>query len=140
MILKLAKAQAGATKIQCAILSRSGACQLNMSPASGFDCPFRIEPRESVISAKKCIDAIDWECVQIYRRFFFATEQIGSRVKCPTLTHRIVCRTRKLWGTFEVAAFWLSISDRTIAIINTALGAIMRSSYRLQNLENLAEI
>ena len=74
------------------------------------------------------------------QEIFFASEQIGSRVKCPTLTHRIVWRTRKLWGTFEVAAFWLSISDRTIAIIKTALGAIMRSLHQLQNLENLAEI
>ena len=52
-ILKLAEAKAEAAKIQFAISSRSGACQLNMSPASGFDYPhIRIKSRESTISVR----------------------------------------------------------------------------------------
>ena len=35
------------------------------------------------------------------------------------------------WGVFEVTTFWLSISNRTFVTKNTALGATLRSSHRL---------
>ena len=84
-VLKLTEARAEAIKIQCAISSRSGACQLNMSPASGFDYPhIRIESRESASSAGSCKGKQLQMCT-VCKRFFLTAEKVDSRVKCPTL-------------------------------------------------------
>jgi len=122
MILKLAKAGAGAIKIQCAILSRSGTCQLDMSPASGFDYPhFQIEPREPTNSAR-----------ELQHKNFFA-DRLRSRVKCP----RVKCPTlisncladATTGGGVRVCiarvylAFWLGLCNRTIATNGTQLWA-----------------
>ena len=86
LVLKLAEARAEAAKIQCAISSRSGACQLNMSPASGFDYPhIGIESRESASSAGSCKGNQLRMCT-VCKEFFLTAEEFGSRVKCPTLT------------------------------------------------------
>ena len=86
LVLKLAEARAEAVKIQCAISSRSGACQLNMSPASGFDYPhIGIESRESASSAGSCKGNQLRMCT-VCKEFFLTAEEFGSRVKCPTLT------------------------------------------------------
>ena len=85
LVLKLAKARAEAIEIQCAISSRSGACQLNMSPASGFDYPhIRIESRESASSVGSYKGRQRQICA-ICKRFFLTAEEVGSWVKCPTL-------------------------------------------------------
>ena len=143
LVLKLAKARAEAIKIQRAISSRSGACQLNMSPASGFDYPHsRIESRESVSSAGSCKGKQRQMCA-ICKRFFLTAEEVGSWVKCPTLmSHCLASATTvvvvRLVGAFEVVAVWLSINNRTMVTKDLALGANyfanLRSSYRIQNL------
>ena len=98
MILKLAKAGAGAIEIQCAILSRSGACQLIMSPASGFDFPhIRIEPRESTISVESC-ERKRLQICAICKEFFLAVEEVSSRVKCPTSDIELFGERENLWG------------------------------------------
>ena len=91
-ILKLAEAKAEAAKIQFAISSRSGACQLNMSPASGFDYPhIRIKSRESTISVRSGERKRMRRCA-ICKGIFFRHREVGSRVKCP----RVKCPTLKL--------------------------------------------
>ena len=128
MILKLAKAGAGAIKIQCAILSRSGACQLNMSPASGFDYPhIRIEPRESTISAESCKRKRLQICA-ICKEFFLASEEVSSRVKCPIwksncLANAITCGGVRSCKFACSVAISCRVCNRTIAIRRKALSA-----------------
>ena len=100
LVLKLTEARAEDIKIQCVISSCSGACQLNMSPASGFDYPhIRIESRESASSAGSCKGKQLQMCT-VCKRFFLTAEEVGSRVKCPTLTsHCLLFGERdNLWG------------------------------------------
>ena len=144
MILKLTKAGAGAIKIQCAILSRSGACQLDMSPASGFDYPhIRIEPRESAISAESCKRKRLQICA-ICKEFFLAAEEVSSRVKCPTLDIELFGERDNVWGRSKLqVACSVAISCKVLQSYNCdrrdeALSATLRSSYQQIGYKNLA--
>ena len=118
----MAKAGAGAIKIQCAIVSRSGACQLDMSPASsGFDYPhIRIEPRESASSAGSSKGKQRQMCT-VCKRFFLAAEEVGSRVKCPTLISYCLADVRACGGV-RGCSLRLSINNRTMTIKEIGFG------------------
>ena len=104
--MKMAKAGAGAIKIQCAILSRSGTCQLDMSPASGFDSypHFRIEPRESMSSAGTRQNKATANMRDL-QEIFFAAEEVSSRVKCPTPTLHCLTNATTYGGRSRLQPF-----------------------------------
>ena len=107
-VLKVTKAGADSTKIQFAISSRSGACQLNMSPSSGFDYPhIRIEPRESASSGGSCKRKQLQMCT-ICKRVVWPRKKLALGLNVP-LWHRIVWRTRQLVGSFEVVTLWWTV-------------------------------
>ena len=148
LIFKLAKAGAGAIKIQCVILSISGSCQLDMSPASGFDCPhFQIEPRDPTRSVRN-LQYI------FFRRAGEKKFGLGLNVpglkQCPTLISNCLADATTCGGVRGCisrqncslasgdVAFWLvarACQSYNCDRGHKALGATLRSSYRHQNFQ-----
>ena len=121
----MAKAGAGAIKIQCAIVSplpTVSLCQLDMSPASsGFDYPhIRIEPRESTSSAGSGKGKQRQMCT-VCKRFFLTAEGVGSWVKCPTLISYCFADVRACGGV-RGCSLRISINNRTMTIKEIGFG------------------
>ena len=98
MVLKTAKAKACATRTQCAILSRSGACQLARARQVGSISPNSESNSESQQALRERSSMINCKMPGFSRHFFYHKRSLLSGQLCPTLSVNCLADARYLGG------------------------------------------